>query len=147
MHQASRDEDMRFSGWLFDRAEAWRQEAFAYRKRHGGNLTTLDTVASELEHDLEAFLTRTVNRQDIAAITGYSDRQVARWIDDRKVTLNENGEALLLDLPLKAGQLPKLLGLGPARKSSQRGPIELDEERDKRSRPWIKTPDLPATGS
>src|SRR5690606_3654330 len=80
-----------FRGWLFDRAEAWRREADEYHKRHGGNLRTLETVADELEHDLKEFLSRTVGREEIAGITGYSDRPVGRWIDSGKVRLHETG--------------------------------------------------------
>ena len=120
---------MRYGGWLFARAEQWRNEAEGYRERYGGQLKILETVADELEGDLRELMSRTVRKDQIATLTGFSSRQVDRWIEDGKVRLNENGEAHLIELPVKPGHLPALLGLGAARSQSE-APLRLEAEHE-----------------
>ena len=136
---------MRYRGWLFDIAESWRSEAAVVRERYEAmNIpATLEAAAEDLESALHSFIARRYTRDEVSELTGYSRRQVDRWIEDGIVRADENGQIAVLDLPVKPGQLPRLLGLGPARKSRAADAIELDQERERRRRPWKKTPAHP----
>ena len=112
---------MQFSGWMFDMALDWRDEARKYEERHGIELRTLITVATDLEQRTTKWLNETLNPHEIAARIGYSDRQVTRMIKEGKLPLNECGEARLLDLPVKPGSLPTLLQIKPRMSLSVNG--------------------------
>jgi len=99
--------------WML--SDQWRDEADHLSERHGlgGRARTLNTCADDLTTLVEAFMHRTVPRDQIAELTGYDDRSVSRWLKDGQITLNAHGEASVLDLPCKPGHLPKLLGFDP----------------------------------
>lgn len=145
---------MRFSGGMYDLVEQWRQEATNIRTRHGmvQNASVLESVARDLECVLDELFSRSFGRADkafIAELTGYSDRHVERMLtgQDGTVVPNLSGEVTLLDLPIKAGHLPKIFGLSPARADGAHRTVVLEEERARRRPGWSKRANGSATGS
>lgn len=107
---------------MFHTVSMLRSEATRLRTQYGADsaATSLETAAGWVERDLTAFLLRCVPKSEAAYLIGYSERQIDRMIRAEVVRLLPSGDVKLMSLPVKAGGLPRLLGVETAFDSTQR---------------------------
>jgi hypothetical protein len=117
---------------VLDLIESWRQEVELHRRRgRQGDADFLESIIGELEAALNQIVAQCALPADAAARSGYSAVQISRLIaTDAIATVDTPGGKMvrLIDMPVKLGKLPALLGLR-APDPQSRELVELQERR------------------
>jgi hypothetical protein len=122
---------MKFYGFIADLFGIWQEEAklLEYRGAHAV-ADALIACAGEAEYLLSECLFKEMTLQEAAAKTGYHYTTIKRGLDSgriKNVGTDKEPRVLLVDLPIEAGYLLRLLGLNAVPDDVQVSEIVLPE--------------------